>query len=484
METPTLDFKKIKVLIVGDVMLDQYWHGGTSRISPEAPVPVVHVNHMDERPGGGANVAIGVSALGAKPYLLGLVGHDEEANRLESLLVNQGVESKLVRVSNHKTITKLRVLSRNQQVIRLDMEEPFVLETDSVGSSLKDTYERALNEIDVVILSDYGKGTLSNSVELIKLARSKGVPVVVDPKSQDFSVYHGASVLTPNLKEFEAVVGKCETDDILVERAFQVLSDYDIGALVVTRSSKGLSVINANGTVTHISAMAREVHDVTGAGDTVISVLGVGVASGMTVAQAANLGNIAAGIAVGRLGAVTVSAHELELALGEDKNVPTGIMDEKTLLSAIRMSKARGEKIVFTNGCFDILHSGHVMYLEQAKKHGDRLVIAVNSDESVSRLKGDQRPINSLEDRMSVLNGLKSVDWVVPFTEDTPTRLITEIMPDILAKGGDYQDINALPGAKEVLSWGGQVHCLDLKEGCSTTRIIDSILSEKDPTLV
>ncbi len=472
------NFNHIRVLIIGDVMLDQYWHGGTSRISPEAPVPVVHVSHIDERPGGAANVALGVAALGSHPHLLGLIGSDGAAVTLETLLQKQGVSYQLEKIPLHTTITKLRILSRNQQMIRLDQERLF--SNISGFPVLKNNYVRALEETDVVILSDYGKGTLSHSAELIALAQAKNIPVVVDPKSSDYSIYRGASVITPNLKEFEAVVGVSATPEIMVEKARRLLAQYDIGALVITRSEHGLSVITANGTVTHIPAVAREVHDVTGAGDTVIAVLAVALAAGMSIEEAAALGNIAAGIVVGKLGAATVSVHELEIAIGKDKTLPLGVMTEENLMAAVRISKARGERIVFTNGCFDILHSGHVLYLEEAKRLGDRVIVAVNDDNSVAKLKGADRPINSLENRMNVLAGLRSIDWVVSFSEDTPERIIRLLAPHVLVKGGDYKEIEALPGAQFVLSQGGEVQLLSLKEGCSTTKVIETITTKKD----
>lgn len=472
----SFNFKKARVLIIGDVMLDQYSHGGTYRISPEAPVPVVHVNRWDERPGGAANVALGVAALGANPILLGLLGDDPAAGVLEKLLSHHAIKHQLIRLPHHPTITKLRVLSRNQQMIRLDTEHSFA---DKVNAELQKAYLKALNEVDLVILSDYGKGTLVNATDLIKAARAKNIPVIVDPKSQDFSIYRGTSIITPNLKEFEAVVGACPTVDILVEKAKALLSDYQMSALVVTRSEKGISVIPKEGSATHIATVAREVHDVTGAGDTVIAVLGTALATGMDLVEAATLGNRAAGIVVGKLGTATVSVQELEAACGPEQIIALGVMSEEALLSAVRISKAKGERILFTNGCFDILHSGHVMYLEQAKRLVDRVIVAVNDDSSVARLKGPKRPVNSLENRMNVLAGLRAVDWVVPFSEDTPERIIRGISPHILAKGGDYQDIEAIPGARYVLSQGGKVQLLSLKEGCSTTKVIETIVAQK-----
>lgn len=471
MEFQNINFQKAKLLIVGDVMLDQYWFGGTSRISPEAPVPVVQVGTINECPGGAANVALGIAALGAKPLLMGLTGQDDASFRLEKLLSAKAVDYHLSRVPQCPTITKLRVLSRNQQMIRLDTEKTFPKE---MIQALYPKFQQSLTEINALVLSDYGKGTLSDCAWFINEAKARNVQVIVDPKSQDFSIYKGADVLTPNLKEFEAVVGHCATVEILVERGRSVLSEYNLGALVITRSEHGLSVITPD-TATHIPALAKEVHDVTGAGDTVIAVLATALAAGMDLVKAAHLGNIAAGIAVGKLGAANVSVHEIQAALGKEQTLPLGVMTEDALLSAIRLSKANGERIVFTNGCFDILHAGHVLYLEQAKRLGDRVIVAVNTDSSVAKLKGPSRPVNPLEDRMAVLAGLRSVDWLVSFDEETPEKLIQKISPHILVKGGDYQNTAELPGAQFVLSQGGKVQVLSLKEGCSTTRTIDAI---------
>lgn len=472
MELLNLNFQSAKLLVVGDIMLDQYWFGGTSRISQEAPVPIVHVGHMNECPGGAANVALGIAALGAKPHLIGLIGEDEAATRLEKLLATQEVKFEFARIQNHPTITKLRVLSRNQQMIRLDTEKLFPKETASL---LRTHFSSALNHSQVLLLSDYGKGTLAECPWLIKEAKKKGLKVIVDPKSQDFSIYSGADIITPNLKEFELVAGRCENVDVLVAKAREVLRQFNIGALVITRSEQGMSVISAD-FVTHLPAQAREVFDVTGAGDTVIAVLATALASDMDIVKAAHLSNIAAGISVGKLGAASVSIHEIQDALGKDQQLPLGVLNEENLLSAVRVAKANGERIVFTNGCFDILHAGHVMYLEQASKLGDRLIVAVNSDSSVSRLKGQQRPINPLINRMRVLAGLRAVDWVVSFDEDTPLRIIEKISPHVLVKGGDYKYVDEIPGSKFVLSQGGKVQLLGCEEGLNTTEIVKTII--------
>lgn len=466
-----MNFQDIHVLIVGDVMLDQYWFGDTSRISQEAPVPVVHLGNMNECPGGAANVARGIKALGAHPILLGLVGEDDAANRLELLLQQNKIEFKLHRVPHYPTVAKMRVLSRNQQMIRLDTEKLFPLDA---AKSLQDHFIKKLEQVDALILSDYGKGTLSKSAWFIEEAKKRNVPVIVDPKSRDFRIYQNADILTPNLKEFEAVTGKCIDLEDLVQKAQHLLSQFNLGCLVITRAEQGMSVITKE-TATHLPALAKEVFDVTGAGDTVIAVLATAIAKGLDNTKAAHLSNLAAGISVRKLGAYAVTVQEIQAELGSTQILPSGIIDEDALSAAVRVAKANGERIVFTNGCFDILHAGHILYLEQAKRLGDRLIIAVNTDPSVSRLKGKTRPINPLADRMSVLAGLRAVDWVVPFEEDTPARLIKEINPDILVKGGDYKEVEKIPGAEFVLNQGGKVQLLGLKEDTSTSKLIQHI---------
>jgi D-beta-D-heptose 7-phosphate kinase/D-beta-D-heptose 1-phosphate adenosyltransferase len=473
-------FSKATVLVVGDVMLDCYWHGSTSRISPEAPVPVVHVNREVERPGGAANVALGIAALGAKVHLLGIVGNDKAGETLKHLVEKAHVHQHLCLANNSATITKLRVLSHNQQMIRLDNEpETHLFSEQGIQAELQMVFEKLLasGNIGAVVLSDYGKGTLALPFRFIEKAKAYGIPVLVDPKSNDFSMYRGATLITPNLKEFEGVVGKSQSEAEMIQKAQALIRQHDMGTLVITRSEQGMSVISADGEVTQLPALAREVHDVTGAGDTVAAVLGIGLAVGMPMLKAATLGNQAAGLVVGKLGTATVTLEELAFALEAEQSLVLGVLTEDALVENLKLSKAPGERIVFTNGCFDILHAGHVMYLEQAKRLGDRLIVGVNTDASVSALKGPKRPINTLENRMAVLAALKSVDWVVPFGESTPERLIKRLSPQVLVKGGDYVSPESLVGAAHVMSYGGTVHILGLQEGCSTTRTIESILA-------
>jgi D-beta-D-heptose 7-phosphate kinase/D-beta-D-heptose 1-phosphate adenosyltransferase len=468
------DFSSARVLVVGDLMLDRYWHGPTSRISPEAPVPVVHVNEIEERPGGAGNVALNIAVLGATSTVIGLTGNDDAANALETSLRAANVNTRFVRLANNPTITKLRVMSRNQQLIRLDFEDGFVGED---LSALEKSFGDNLDSHDVVVCSDYGKGSLRNVQALIALCKQKNIPVLVDPKGADFQRYQGASLVTPNLAEFEAVVGKCADDAELVSKAQALCKQCDFAALLITRSEHGMSLIQQD-EVHHLPTHAREVYDVTGAGDTVVSTLAAAIAAGESLAQATALANLAAGLVVAKSGTASVSVAELRAALREHFVVRRGVLDPGELVQALAACRERGETIVMTNGCFDILHAGHVTYLQQARELGDRLLVAVNVDETVRRLKGADRPVNSADFRMRMLAALECVDWVVSFEEDTPTRLICECLPDILVKGGD-NDPNEIPGGDCVRAAGGEVKVLSYIEGVSTTQIIGAIRSSK-----
>jgi D-beta-D-heptose 7-phosphate kinase/D-beta-D-heptose 1-phosphate adenosyltransferase len=464
-------FDQARVLVVGDVMLDRYWTGPTSRISPEAPVPIVKVNAIEDRAGGAGNVALNIASLTANASLLGLVGNDDNAYVLEETLAHDNIRTEFTKINTHPTITKLRVLSRNQQLIRLDFEESFG-QVDN--SAMLENFKQQVANCDVVVLSDYGKGALNNIEDFIQIGRDAGKPVLIDPKGTQFERYRGASLITPNLSEFEGVVGRCEDEADLVKKGFDLLETAGLEALLVTRSEKGMTLFQKGQQPVHLAATAREVYDVTGAGDTVISVLAAAVAAGSTLAEATALANAAAALVVAKLGTATVSLAELRREAKADEVAHGGIMSEQALLNAIKDAQLAGETIVMTNGCFDLLHPGHVSYLRNAKKLGDRLVVAVNTDASVKRLKGEGRPINPTDHRMDVLAGLESVDWVVPFSEDTPQSLIARLLPDILVKGGDYK-IADIAGGAEVIAHGGQVQVLNFEDGCSTTNIINSI---------
>jgi len=466
------EFSKAKVLVVGDIMLDHYWHGNTSRISPEAPVPVVHIGGDEHRPGGAANVALNIAALNAKAILLGITGDDNSAIVLEQLLVEKGVDCQFAKQNDLETITKLRVISRQQQLIRLDFEKNLA---NANHDALIEQYKVLLNEVDVVILSDYGKGTLEKVELLIKLAREQNKIVLIDPKGNDFNKYRHASLITPNFGEFSAIAGQCSTDEEVHIAAVNLKQELNLESLLVTRGEHGMTLVDDKNEALHLTAHAREVFDVTGAGDTVISVIAAALACGESLADATAVANIAAGIVVGKLGTAAITESELRLALKREQEHDLGVVSEDTLIAAVVDAKARGEKVIMTNGCFDILHAGHVSYLEMARQMGDRLIVAVNSDESIKRIKGEKRPIVPLDQRMAVLAGLASVDWVVEFSEDTPERLICEVLPDILVKGGDYR-AEEVAGFECVTENGGKVEILHFVEGCSTTDVIKKIL--------
>ena len=454
-------------------MLDRYLFGSTGRISPEAPVPVVHVQQSDNRPGGAGNVAVNLAALGVTTSLVGVVGKDEAARSLATILGERGIDCAFAEAADRPTITKTRVQSRGQQLIRLDEEKAAAMPGDAVAAALAG----ALAGAGAVILSDYGKGALADVQTMIRACRDAGVPVLVDPKGSDFDKYRGASLITPNQSEFEAVAGVATSDDDLVARARAMMQKLDLEALLVTRSEKGMLLVEGDGEPLFLSTQAREVYDVTGAGDTVIATLAAAVASGQSLATAAALANLAAGLVVRKIGVATVTPGELSAALHQRGQGGRGLVDPDTLLALVAESHDRKERVIMTNGCFDVLHAGHVAYLEEAKSLGDRLIVAVNDDASVRRLKGESRPVNALEDRMLVLAGLAAVDWVVPFSGDTPAQLIEAVLPDVLVKGGDYKP-EEIAGAKEVLQNGGEVRVLAFRDGHSSSRIIDRLRDE------
>lgn len=465
------------VLVVGDVMLDRYFIGDTNRISPEAPVPVVQVAHTEDRAGGAANVARNIAYLDGQASLLGIIGQDSEGRLLENLLIEDKVRSELLALNDARTISKTRIISRHQQMVRLDMEDAFL---PAQAERIKQRFAELTNDYNTIIISDYAKGTLACVGDLIQAARRAGKSVLVDPKSKDFSLYRGATVITPNLSEFKAAGGNTSSEEMLLSSARSMLTSAGIDTMLLTRSEQGMSLITQN-EHHHFPADVLEVSDVTGAGDTVIATLGTLLSAGFELHQAAWLANLAAGIVVAKLGAATVSPEELAARASRQWSAKTSGYHPSVEQSLLHIDYARqqGERIVFTNGCFDILHAGHVRYLTQARALGDRLVVGLNSDASVRRLKGDGRPVNSLEDRMEVLSALACTDWVIPFGDapeenDTPEQLIKRISPQVLAKGGDYT-IDSVVGADFVQNNGGEVAILPTVEGRSTTGLIKKV---------
>lgn len=471
LQTP--DFQTARVLVVGDVMLDQFWQGNAARISPEAPVPVLNYENTTLAAGGAANVAMNLAELGVETTLIGVVGNDENADVLKKLLAKQNIRFIACRSDDGKpTISKTRMMSRHQQLLRVDSES-----LPMVSSEVLTAFSDHVADFDTIIASDYAKGALTDIQAMIALAKLHGKNVLIDPKGNDFSRYRGAFLLTPNLSEFHGIAGQTQDEQSLETAAETLVSDLDLSALLLTRSEAGVSLFaHCENGIKHTchTAKAKEVYDVTGAGDTVIAVLAASLAAGCELETATEFANVAAGVVVGKLGTATVTRRELDKALNESRFIRQGFLDETQLLRELEKAKAKGETIVMTNGCFDILHTGHVNYLAQAAQLGDRLLVAINTDESVAKIKGPSRPANCLESRASVLATLRAVDWAVAFSEDTPTRIVSVCAPDFLVKGGD-NDPETIPGAKEVREAGGQVLVMDYIDGFSTTKTIARI---------
>jgi len=465
----------LHILVVGDVMLDRYWHGPADRVSPEAPVPVINVQHTEHRPGGAANVALNLVSLGAQCTLVGLVGSDEAGTELEQTLSAAGVRCDFVRVPEWPTIVKLRLLAQKQQLIRADFEAPApdYGASERIGT-LQNRVERHLREADLLILEDYDKGTLEDPQALIHAAIGYAVPVLVDPKMKPLGVYARSTVIKPNEKEFAfAVTGDAHRmPDKMGESALDLCESLQLEGLVVTRGGEGMEVCGG-GEVRHLPARPVEVYDVTGAGDTTAAALALCMALGWPLIDCARVANVAASIVVSKSGTAPVTGPELRTALSGEV-ADRGMMSKDALKVAVAEAQARGEKIVFTNGCFDILHAGHVTYLEEAAALGDRLVVAINSDASVTRLKGSGRPVVPAEGRSRVLEGLACVDWVISFEEDTPEPLLKLLRPDVLVKGGDY-GADEVVGAEIIEAYGGQVRVLSLVADVSTSAIVERI---------
>ena len=464
----TPEFNSARIIVIGDVMLDRYWSGQATRISPEAPVPVVKVKSIEDRIGGAANVALNIAKLGGQVTLLGVIGDDAEGEIVQRLLEAEGVVCDFVVEKSLRSICKLRVMAQHQQLIRLDFEDtPIQFDQAALQAALI----RHLSKHDVVVFSDYGKGTLVEVSSFIAAAKQAGVKTLVDPKGVDYQSYAEADLITPNLSELKAVVGACHDEQELIEKGRALLAQYQIPTLLLTRGEAGMTLIEAD-QVHSIPAKAKDVFDVTGAGDTVIAVMALCVSLELPLMEAMYLANLAGGIVVGKLGTSTVSLQELTRAMHGARDSFYGVVAEDELAKLFARARAHNEKIIMTNGCFDLLHAGHVAYLEQAKALGDRLCVAVNSDASVKQLKGESRPINALKERMAVLAALACVDWVVDFTEETPERLYCNLLPDVIVKGGDYS-AEQVVGGDCVIKAGGEVKILQFVDGQSTTAMIN-----------
>ena len=459
------------VLVFGDIILDRYISGSVDRVSPEAPVPVLKPSNEEIRLGGAANVALNLSSLGSHTTLIGVTGKDDSSTHIIDLLKKNNIKKALSK-SKHPTISKLRILASQQQLIRIDNEEEFS-ETD--WQSSLSNYRKYINlkKNKVLIISDYEKGTLKNIPLIIREAKKLKKIILVDPKGDDFSKYKSADIITPNFQEFKRVVGKVNSEPEITKKGKDLIKSLNLNSLLITRGSEGMTLLDKrNGKVIRedFPTEARDVFDVSGAGDTVIASIAAGLAGGFSLSESIRLANLAAGIVVGKSGTATVNQAELVPYLGLSESYVS--FNEVKVYS--KDLHERGKKIVFTNGCFDILHAGHVEYLEAAKELGDKLIVAINTDRSVRKLKGSSRPVNTLAHRAKVLASLQCIDKVVFFDEDTPIKLIKAIRPDVLVKGGDYK-LKDIVGHKEVSQSGGSVVTIPLVKGLSTSKIISKI---------
>lgn len=461
-------------LIIGDVMLDRYLMGEVNRISPEAPVPVVLIKHEEQRAGGASNVAANLALLGINTHIIGLIGEDDAGRNLVQLMQNNGIATQdMVQTKQRPTIAKTRILGGHQQMMRLDQEVTSALSVEETKHISQHIMQALDKKPSVVILSDYAKGLLTTEIcqQVIQYCRQHQILVLVDPKGKDYSKYQSASALTPNKKETAEACGTSLSDPALIEKATQLKQCLQLDFLAVTRGEEGITLIDE--AEHHLSATAKQVFDVSGAGDTVIATLAAGLMHGLSTLDSLSLANTAAGVVVGKVGTVPITRAELISALEEAQGSEQAhkVCDLAQLSARVAVWKQQGQKIVFTNGCFDLLHAGHVTYLEAAKKRGDKLILGLNTDRSVSALKGPTRPVVNQQDRARVLAALASVDAVILFDEDTPLNLINALKPNIIAKGSDYT-ADQVVGGKEVMSWGGEIALIDLVEGRSTSNII------------
>lgn len=466
-----IDFTALNILVLGDVMIDRYWTGSCDRVSPEAPVPVVKVSTVEDRLGGAANAALNLSTLGCKVSLCGLTGSDDNALILKQLLDNAAINN-LCKSWLEKTTVKLRVMAHSQQLIRVDFED---IASSHIASDFSEFIinDLILDEYDLILVSDYLKGSLQFVDKVLEKCKSLGKKVVVDPKNPDPFAYLGAQIMTPNRKEFEQLVGAYVSDADLEEQALVLLNRLNLEALVVTLSSDGVLCVTQDETRL-MPTVAREVVDVTGAGDVFVSTLSAMYASGTNLFEACSFANVAAGLSVEKVGTVSLTSESIygyNTFFSSNKLFESG----EQLHDHI-MNVHNKKKTVFTNGCFDVLHAGHVDYLRNARQLGEILIIGINDDASVERLKGNNRPINSLAHRIELLSALEFVDFIVPFSEDTPFSLINALSPDTLVKGGDYK-VENIVGYDYVTSYGGHVTTLPFIDGLSSSSIIKKLSS-------
>jgi D-beta-D-heptose 7-phosphate kinase/D-beta-D-heptose 1-phosphate adenosyltransferase len=470
---------ELKILVIGDLMLDEYLWGKTERISPEAPVQIVEVEKEELRLGGAGNVVNNLAALGCKVHVAGIVGDHHDGRTLYGFLQDLNVNcDALYQVEGRIVSRKTRVIASHQQMLRIDRESRHNINPEH-EQLLIDHISELSSPFDAVIISDYLKGVLTPKVlsAVISYGRIKGIPIVVDPKGGDFSRYSGATVLTPNRREAQLASGIHIVDEqSLCDAGKKLLMDLDLELLVLTRSQEGMTLFYRDGRNVHLPTQAQEVFDVSGAGDTVVAILAAGLASGLSFDDSARVANLGAGVVVSKLGTSTISPAELDSAARHvDHGDARKILSRDELATIISLKREEEKKIVFTNGCFDLLHVGHVKYLQKAKTFGDVLVLGLNSDASIKRLKGEKRPLICEEERAHILAALDCVDYVTIFDEDTPVDLIAAMWPDVLVKGADYS-LDGVVGRELVESRGGKVELVEFVGGKSTTGIVEKVL--------
>lgn len=474
------DLKDIPILCVGDLMLDRFVYGDVSRISPEAPIPILHVKKQFHTLGGAGNVVNNILSLGGIPYVISVVGEDRYGDELRRMLIDKQVNSTgVVAIPQVHTTVKHRYCGREQQLLRVDYETITDF-PDEIYQTLVEHAKKYLPQVNALVLSDYGKGTLHPHKvirPLIEMAQAQGVPVIADPKGFDYGIYRGVTVITPNRKELhEATNMPTFTDEEVIAASQSLLDKTGVNNVLATRSEQGMTLVPSQGLSTHIRAAAREVFDVSGAGDTVVAMMALGLGAGASLVDTARMANVAGTVVVGKVGTATASPDELiqEIQAETIDFIHKKHANRVEAIDYVHRWRRKGEKVGFTNGCFDLFHLGHLSLLRQAKNVCDRLVVGVNADASVQRLKGSNRPIQSEETRATILSALAIVDLVVVFGEDTPYELIKALQPDVLVKGSDYT-ADRVVGADIVLKAGGSVVLADLEPGMSTTSTVARI---------
>lgn len=461
-------FANTTIMVVGDLMMDRTWYGKTERISPETPAPILDVNAIVDRPGGAANVALNLAILGVNVILMGIVGDDEAGEKLKANLLAYGINCVFYTQKDYATTIKLRLVDNHHQLIRADFEQPSnsIMAFDALSY-----FESLIQDVDAVIFSDYCKGALSDMTQLVAKGKKRKIMMACDPKAHEPMRYLGMDVLTPNFYEFQTICHQLTIPTTDIDKAASMLAKtLKLKHVLLKKGKHGMTLYSRGVLPVHISASSLDVYDVTGAGDTVIATLIACHQAGHAMSEAAALANLAAGIVVGQQGTSAVTTKQL-FSRYQQSHAIGGLVDQTELLKQVNIRRLAGHSIAMTNGCFDILHAGHLATFKHAKSKASSLIVAINDDASIKRLKGDSRPIHSIEHRVAMLLALEDVDWVIVFGQDTPESIIEAAKPDWLIKGGDYTP-NDIAGAQFVQSYGGQVDVVPLIESLSTTRSI------------